>query len=116
MILIADDNNDVRRMLRSLVEDLDPEIIECPNGQEAVAKYEELEPDLVLMDISMQPVDGLTATQKILERFPAARIIIVTEHQDPRIRKKSIEIGAIGFVGKDDLMSLREFVEKPVSS
>ena len=110
MILIADDNDDVRRMLRSIVEDIDPVIVECANGREALEAYSEHEPDVVLMDIEMEPVDGLTAMVLILERYPDASIIIVTEHQDRRMKETSLKKGAAGFVGKDDLTSVNAIV------
>lgn len=110
MILLADDNKEVRRLIRSLVEDLESEILECENGQEAIEMFEELKPDLVLMDINMSPVDGITATRRILERFPDARIVIVTEHQDRAMRALALASGACGFVGKDDLTRLRNFL------
>jgi CheY-like chemotaxis protein len=110
MILIADDNDDVRRMLRSIVEDIDPDIIECVNGLEAFEAYAEHGPDVVLMDIGMEPVDGLTAMKMILGSFPEARIIVVTEHRDPRTREISLDKGASAFVGKDDVTALAEIV------
>jgi len=117
MILIADDNDDVRRMLRSIVEDIDPDIVECTNGREAFEAYAEYEPDVVLMDIGMEPVDGLTAMALILAKYPDAAIIIVTEHQDRRIRETSLSRGASGFVGKDDVTlvsgMVRRVLDKP---
>ena len=63
MILIADDNTEVRRILRSMLEDIDPDIIECANGHDAIENYCLHEPDVVLMDLNMTPVDGLTAPE-----------------------------------------------------
>jgi len=116
MILMADDNKEVRRLIRSLIEDLDSEILECENGQEAMELYEEHEPDLVLMDINMDPVDGITATRRILERFPNARIVIVTEHQERAIRRLSEASGARGFIGKDDLTLLPALVKRLITN
>jgi CheY-like chemotaxis protein len=79
MILIAEDNPAVRRMIRSLVEEIDPQIIECEDCGTAVKMFEEHKPDWVLMDVHMRPVDGLTAMCTILERHPHARIVIVTQ-------------------------------------
>lgn len=110
MILIAEDNIGMRRMIRSLVEDLDPEIAECSDGSEAVEFYEALRPDVVLMDIGMKPVDGLTATRAIIERHAEARIIIVTQQQDDQTREAVMKLGAAGFVGKSDLRQLRELI------
>jgi DNA-binding NarL/FixJ family response regulator len=114
MILIADDNPLMRKMLRSLVEDLDPAIVECADGAAALSLYAEHRPEWVLMDISMQPVDGLTATREIIEKFPAARIVIVTGHDDPDTRATALEAGAREFLGKSDLLPLRSLIsEKP---
>ncbi len=110
MILIAEDNAGMRRVIRNLIEDIDPDVIECSNGQEAIDAYAEHRPDLVLMDINMRPVDGLTASREILSRDPTARIIIVTQQDDARTRETALAIGVEAFVGKDDLMSLRDMV------
>ena len=110
MILIADDNSQVRRMIRDLIEDIDSQIIECEDGGAAIASYDQHHPDFVLMDIHMTPVDGLTATREILGRHPDARIIAVTQHQDARTRARVKAMGMWAFVGKDDLMSLRSLI------
>lgn len=113
MILIVDDNQQVRRMIRDLIEDIDPDIIECEDGGEAIDAYNKHQPDFVLMDIHMTPVDGLTATKEILTRYPQAKIIAVTQHQDGGTRARAIDLGVCGFVSKDDLMSLRSLIRKP---
>ena len=110
MILIADDSPDVRRMIRQLIEHIDRLVVECSDGEEAVEAYEERQPDFVLMDINMQPVDGLTALRRILENHPAARIIVISQFQDARTRETAIAMGAYGFVGKSDLMSIPDLL------
>jgi len=110
MILIAEDNLLMRKMIRQMVEDLDPEILECADGSAALSLYEKHRPDWVLMDVSMRPVDGLTATRAIVKKFPAARIVIVTEHDDAPTRVKALEAGAYEFFGKADLMPLRPLI------
>jgi len=110
MILIADDNSDVRRMIRSLLEETDTEVAECADGGAAIAAYDEFSPDWLLMDINMQPVDGLTATRTILEKHPEARVIVISQYQDARTRETALAMGAYAFVGKEDLMSLRDLI------
>ena len=114
MILITDDNADVRRIIRNLVEEIDPEVIECSNGAEAIESYELHRPDWALMDINMRHVDGLTAMRTILERHPGARIIVVSQYQDARTRDTALAMGAHAFVGKEDLMKLREVLNGPI--
>lgn len=116
MILIADDNQEMRRMIRDLVADIDPEVVECADGGEAIKAYEEHRPDFVLMDIHMTPVDGLTATREILGRYPEAKIIVVTQLQDARTRARGKAMGVWAFVGKDDLMSLRSLLREGSAS
>jgi CheY-like chemotaxis protein len=111
MILIADDSADVRRMIRSLLEETDADVAECSDGGAAIEAYDDLQPDWVLMDINMQPIDGLTATRTILEKHPAARIIVISQYQDARTRDTALAIGAYAFVGKEDLMSLATLIQ-----
>jgi CheY-like chemotaxis protein len=110
MILIADDNSDVRRMIRSLLEEIDADVAECSDGGAAIEAYDELEPDWLLMDINMLPVDGLTAMRTILEKHPDARIIVISQYQDARTRDTALAMGAYAFVGKEDLMSVRGLI------
>ena len=62
------------------------------------------------MDVNMNPVDGLTAMRRILEKDADARVIIVSQHQDARTRDTAIAMGAHAFVGKSDLMQLQELL------
>lgn len=111
MILIADDNPDVRRMIRSLLEGVDAEVVECADGGAAIEAYEDLRPDWLLMDINMQPVDGLTALRTIRGKHPGARIVIISQYQDARTRDTALAMGANAFVGKEDLMSVRDLMQ-----
>ena len=99
-------------MIRNLIEDIDAEILECSDGGEAIEVYEANLPDFILMDINMQPVDGLTAAKEILSRHAEAKIIIVSQHQDARTRETALSIGIAAFVGKDDLTPLRDLIVK----
>lgn len=110
MLLIVDDNQKMRRMIRSLVEDLDAEIGECADGAAAVASCQTRQPDWILMDVQMQPMDGLTATRKIKSFFPDMKICIVTNHADQKTRQAATEAGANAFLSKDNLMDLRELI------
>lgn len=111
MLLIVDDNKQVRRMIRSLVEDLETEFCECDDGAQVLSAYEEFQPDWVLMDVAMKQTDGLTATKQIKAIFPAAKIIIVTNYTDAKTRAAAMDAGASAFCGKDDLMGLRSLLK-----
>lgn len=86
-LLIVDDNAKMRRLLKSLVADLDCAIHECSDGKEALAASAALQPDFVLMDIAMAEMDGITATQQLKEADPAAKIIIVTNYDEAGLRE-----------------------------
>jgi CheY-like chemotaxis protein len=97
-------------MIRSLLEEIDADVVECSDGGAAIRAFDELLPDWLLMDINMQPVDGLTAMRTILEKHPDARIIVISQYQDARTRDTALAMGAYAFVGKEDLMSVRDLI------
>jgi len=113
-LMIVDDNKDVRIFLRSLLEDKADEIIECSNGLTAIDLYIEHNPDLVLMDIEMKSMDGITATEKIIQINPEAKIIVITSYTDKKLKESSISAGAIAFVLKDNLTELEEIINKEI--
>jgi len=85
-------------------------ISECSNGAEAVAAYPKLHPDWVLMDIKMQGMDGFQAMDEILTEFPDARIIMITQYDDPKLAEKAHSAGAIEFVLKEKLMDIERII------
>ena len=109
-LLIVEDNPAMRRLIRRLVADLADEIGECGDGVEAEARYAELQPDWVLMDIEMPHLDGITAARRIKAAFPAARILIVTNYNDAALRATALAAGACGYVLKENLLELRRLL------
>lgn len=104
-LLIVEDNELMRRLIRNMLGDLNASIEECSNGREAIAAFERQKPDWVLMDIEMAEMDGLTATAEILASDPAARIVIITQHDSKQLREAARKIGAIAFIAKENLIS-----------
>jgi DNA-binding NarL/FixJ family response regulator len=111
--LIVDDDERIRRMIRTIVADESAIICECSDGEQACACYAEYQPDWVLMDLTMPFVDGITATRRIMADYPAARVIIVTAHDSRAMREEARGAGAIGYVLKENLHDLREILNKP---
>jgi len=102
-VLIVDDQRLMREGLRTLLE-LESDLLvvgEADDGQAAVAAYEELEPDVVLMDIRMPGVDGVEATRRIYQRWPEARILILTTFDDDSYIFEGLRAGAMGYLLKD---------------
>jgi CheY-like chemotaxis protein len=109
-VLIVEDNASVRRLLRRAVQQIATEIWECGNGAEALAVYSEQLPNVVLMDVRMPTMDGLTATMQIRKFDPAARVIIVTDCDDEDMRAAASKAGASGYVLKQDLTTLEALI------
>ena len=100
-ILIVDDATFIRTMIKDILVPKGFEIAgEAANGNEAMTKYEELSPDLVTMDITMKEKDGLEAARDILQKFPDARIIMVTALGNEKMLVDSIKLGVKDFIVK----------------
>jgi DNA-binding NarL/FixJ family response regulator len=99
-------------MIRRVVNDLASDVEECGDGSEALAAYTRSSPDWVLMDIEMNRMDGIAATREIVMAHPAAKVVIVSKHDDEQIREAARKAGACGYVLKDNLMAIRELLEK----
>jgi len=102
-ILIADDHFIVRMGLTALVNmEPDMEVIgEAANGAQAVDIFGKLNPDLVLMDLRMPVKDGIEATAEIRNKFPVARILMLTTYDGDEDIHKALQAGAQGYVLKN---------------
>lgn len=110
--LIADDDARTRRMLMTILEKPGVEFLEARNGHEAVALHQVHRPDLVIMDIEMQPMDGIAATRAIREQDPKCRILILSQHDSPSFRQAATVAGAVGYVLKDDFDAIHSLIAR----
>lgn len=108
--MIVEDDYRVRKFIRGIIEDIADSVHECSNGEEAVEAYNQIQPDVVLMDLRMGRMDGLSATRMIRSLHPEARIIIVTSHDGQDLREAAREAGASGYVLKENLLELRGLI------
>jgi len=102
-VLLVDDQRLMREGLRILLE-LEPDLSiagEAANGQEALNAYAQFEPDVVLMDVRMPGMDGVEATWRLRERWPSARVIILTTFDDDEYVFEGLRAGARGYLLKD---------------
>ncbi len=102
-ILLIDDQRLMREGLRTLLElETDFEIVgEAGDGQAGLEAFEQLQPDVTLMDIRMPVMNGVEATRRILSRQPGARIIILTTFDDDANVFEALRAGALGYLLKD---------------
>lgn len=102
-VLVADDHPLVAEGICSILETYDgfDVVATMSNGREVVDRFAEIAPDVVLMDLNMPLLGGLSATEMILERKPDARIIILSMHDSPEYISAALSHGARGYVLKD---------------
>ncbi|HSS99777.1 MAG TPA: response regulator [Terriglobales bacterium] len=109
-ILIAEDNAINRELLRELLETRGFEVIEACNGQEALEKIEETQPDLLLLDLGMPVLDGFGAMRKIREnpRSASLPVVAVTAYAMQGDQEKTMEAGFDGYLSKPISAALLE--------
>ena len=101
-VFIADDHSIVRSGIRRLLEDqVGIRIVgEAADGQEAIQKILETDPDVILLDISMPGMDGLDVTKQLKAIDPKVRILILTMHAEEQYAPRLMRAGAMGYVTK----------------
>ncbi len=101
-VLVVDDHNVVREGLRRILElDNEIEVIgEAKSGEEAITKAISLSPDVVIMDLKMSGMDGITATRQIKQKMPQINVLVLTLYAEDFI-KQAIEAGVSGYLLKD---------------
>jgi two-component system chemotaxis response regulator CheY len=100
-VLIADDLKFIKLVLRELLEKAGFRVVgEASNGQEAVELYKDKRPDVVLMDITMPKMDGLSALKQILKIDPQAKIIMCSALGQQSLIVQALQLGAKDFIVK----------------
>src|SRR5580692_5944608 len=100
--MLVDDHAVVRtgfRLLLQSIADLSV-VAEADSGEAACKLYGEIAPDVVVMDIAMPGMGGLEALRRIRARFPQARVLTLSAHDDPMHARRSLQEGALGFLSK----------------
>ena len=102
-VVIADDHAVVRRGLEQLLTTTDDIVVVglAANGEEALTLVQQVEPDVVLMDLSMPEVDGIAATRRVLAVRPDTKVVVLTSFAEQRKVLDAIEAGAAGYLLKD---------------
>lgn len=106
IVLVVDDNTDMRTLIRSILEPAGQVVHECADGPGALEAYSQLHPECVLMDIELPGMAGIAVTRALRRMDADARVIIVTGHDDEPYRRAAADAGAAAFVRKEDLLVL----------
>ena len=103
--LVVDDQQLFREIVREMLEAVGSFTVtgEAVNGAEAIMAYETLKPDVVLMDVQMDTMNGFEASERIVEAYPNAAVVLISMSQDAEYAQMAKVAGAIGFFRKRDL-------------
>ncbi len=108
-VLVADDHQLLRQALRRALEDAGFSVVgEAANGEEAVRLAASLQPDVVVVDVTMPVLDGIEATRRMHSARPEMPIVVLTMHGENRVRVDAVDAGAAAFLTKD--CSMQEVV------
>lgn len=100
-ILLVDDHQILREGIRRGFEAAGHEIVgEAANGAEAVELALELKPEIIVMDLSMPVMDGVTATEQICAQLPDTQVVVLTMHDDVNKTRQALDAGANGYLSK----------------
>jgi len=108
-LLLADDEEGIRKVLRISLEDSGYEVLTAENGEEALAIFRRIRPPIVMTDIKMPGMDGIELLQKIKQENPDTEVIMISGHGDMDLAIKSLKYEAIDFVTKpinDDALEI----------
>jgi len=115
-VLLVEDHTIVRQGLKRLLEEKGVEVVgEAEDGRQGVEMAKKLQPDIVVMDISLPRLGGIEATRKILREVPQAKVIMLTVHSEDSYIYKALDAGASGYLVKEtaaeDLLQAIETVQ-----
>lgn len=100
-VMVVDDSRMVEIQMKKLLENTQYEVVSfCRKGEDAVARYADIQPDLVTMDILMPGMDGLEASRILLEAHPDAKIVMMSHLAYDETIDEAMSIGARGFIAK----------------
>ncbi|MDC0598302.1 response regulator transcription factor [Gammaproteobacteria bacterium] len=102
-VLLVDDHAVVRAGYTFLLENIEDinVVAEAASGEEAIAKFAELKPDIVVMDLSMPGMDGLEAIRTIRTSQPEARVLVFSMHEKTPFVERALQEGAAGYISKN---------------
>lgn len=109
-VLIVDNNKGMREFIKEMVYNLGYEPLEASNGLMAVDNFIFHKPEIVLMDIKMDVMDGIEATRLIRKISSHVKIIMVTDYNEEPLKLKAFEAGANEYLLKEELLKLKNLL------
>jgi DNA-binding NarL/FixJ family response regulator len=102
--LVVDDHEDLRKLLKSMLRETTECVIvgEATDGLQAVEQAKELQPDLILLDLSLPKLNGMEAGRRIRKLAPNSKIVVLSQDDSPEIVQGALSLGAAGYVLKSD--------------
>ena len=106
--LVVDDHEDVRKLLRSILQEKTGCVVvgEASDGLQAVEQAKRLQPDLILLDLSLPKLNGMEAGRRIHKVCPNTRIVFLSQDSSPEIAQGALRLGAAGYILKSDATDL----------
>ena len=100
-VLIADDSASIRILLKDVLTMENYDIVgEAVDGADALEKYEQLQPDVLLLDLAMPKMSGLEVLQQLQPKYPQMKVIVITANGSEQVYKECKKYGAIGYIDK----------------
>jgi DNA-binding NtrC family response regulator len=99
-VLVVDDDRAIRLLITRIATGWSYDVVESPSAEDALAKLREKKFNIILTDIQMGKMDGITFAEKIREKLPSTAVIIMTGNPNPKTAKKSHDMGAIYYMQK----------------
>lgn len=108
-VVVCDDHNDIREMLMAMLELDGYEVVgQAADGDDAIDVVADLQPDLVILDLHMPRMNGLDALPQILERAPAATVVVLSAFVADDVADEVLRRGAVTYVEKGGIRALRQ--------
>jgi two-component system, chemotaxis family, chemotaxis protein CheY len=112
-ILIVDDEAHIRKYVTLILKSLGvTSVVEASNGEEAVATFERVQPDMVLLDVNMPQIDGIETLKRLKAAYPDCIVVMLTSLANRATVEQALELGAANYIRKD---TPREEVSKAIS-